>query len=124
MGPCGGGALGKPRSLERTSGPFCAGASAGERPGRTRSGPGWGGVAKVTPCWAGCGRWPGHHERPEAELHLGRLRRVGVKVLCGSFLGAMDPWWEGVRRLRRTSIQVVSGMSELPRALLGIHVHA
>lgn len=27
MGPCGGGALGKPRSLERTSGPFCAGLS-------------------------------------------------------------------------------------------------
>lgn len=41
---------------------------------------GWGGVAKVTPRWAGYWRWPGHHERPEAQLHLRRLWRVGVSA--------------------------------------------
>lgn len=48
--------------------------------GRGAHGPVWGRVAKVTPRWAGCGRWPGHHEQPEAQLHLRRLRRVGVSA--------------------------------------------
>lgn len=53
------------------------------------------------------------------------------QVLCGSCLGAVAPWWGGARRLRRTSIQVVSGMSELPacsvgysHALVGVRVNA
>lgn len=54
------------------------------------------------------------------------------QVLCGSCLGEVAPWWGGARRLRRTSIQVVSGMSELPRArsvgyshaLVGVRVSA
>lgn len=85
---------------------------------------GRGGVAKVTPRWAGCGRRRPHHERPEAQLHLWRLRRVGASASAvRGLLGCGDPpRWGGLRRLRRASIRVVSGMSELPRALLGVHV--
>lgn len=49
------------------------------------------------------------------------MRVNAVCCAVRALLGYGDPWWGGVRRLRRASIQVmsVSGM----RALLGVHVH-
>lgn len=100
------------------------------RAARGAHGPGWGGVAKVTLRWAGDGQRRRYHERPEAQLHLRCLWRVGAPPCAracaqpGSCLGAVaSAVGKGAEAARQAYIQVVRGTRELPCALLGVHVH-
>lgn len=84
------------------------------RAARGAHGPGWGGVAKVTPRWAGDGQRRRYHERPEAQLHLRCLWRVGAPPCAsacahpGSCLGAVASGvGRGAEAARQAYIRVV-----------------
>lgn len=101
-------------------------------PGRARSG--LGRRCQGDPRWAGDRQRRRYHERPEAQLHLRCLWRVGAPLVCecmcsaGVLLGCgglRGGEGCGGKRTSKSCAGLVSsrGAHELPRALLSVHVH-